>query len=114
MTSRCTSCQAPICWARTTGGKPIPLDAEPFEGGNLVAVDRSGHPLDPARARVAVAASQATVTVARRALRSIDPELPHWRSHFATCPHADHHRTRTHSVARTTRLDDPVQDTLPL
>lgn len=97
-------------WARSTSGKAIPLDPDPHAGGNLVAVDASGHPLDPDRARDAVQRGRATVTVARRALRSIDPDLPHWRTHFATCPGAARHRI----VPRTTRLDTPTQDSLPL
>ena len=110
--SRCASCGAPIVWVRSTGGKAIPLDPEPAEGGNLVAVDRSGIALDPERARLAVAASKATVTVARRALRSIDPELPHWRTHFATCPNAEQHRAKAQPAKLP--LGTSTQDTLPL
>lgn len=34
--ARCKSCGARIIWARTAAGKPIPLDAKPVAGGNLV------------------------------------------------------------------------------
>lgn len=108
--THCRSCGAPIWWAYSTGGKRIPIDADPVEDANLVAVDRTGQPLDPDRARDAVTRGQATVTVARRALRSMNPELPRWRTHFSTCPHADRHRTRPVTPERLTK----TQDTLPL
>ena len=46
-TSSCGTCKAPILWARTvasetgTGGKPMPLDPEPNDKGN-VAVRQTG------------------------------------------------------------------------
>jgi hypothetical protein len=112
MTATCSSCGAPVHWCRTTSGKAIPLDAAPDPEGNLVAVDRAGVALDPTRALAAVSTSQATVVVARRALRSIDPRLPHWRTHFATCPNAERHRARR--VATKPHPADTVQDSLPL
>lgn len=35
MTVPCSSCQAPIVWARSVKGKAMPLDAEPVLGGNV-------------------------------------------------------------------------------
>lgn len=77
--ARCRSCQAEIVWARTSAGRPMPLDAEPnpagtctlehtAEGALLVRVDPSP-PLE------------------------VDTR-PRYTSHFATCPHADQHRKR--------------------
>jgi hypothetical protein len=48
--------------------------------------------------------------VARRGPRSIDPELPHWRSHFATCAHAAAHRRR----AKPRTVVQRTENTLPL
>ena len=89
----CSSCGATIRWARTSSGKAIPLDAEPDEGGNLLAVDREGVTLPADVARRVIGEGRGRVVVARRGHRSMDPELPHWRSHFATCPSAHRHRT---------------------
>jgi hypothetical protein len=97
-TPTCSSCGAPIRWARTSSGKAIPLDADPDHGGNLLVVDRHGVTVPPAVARAAVERGYAHVQVARRGHRSIDPDLPHWRSHFASCPKAAHHRTRSVKV----------------
>jgi hypothetical protein len=98
----CSSCGAPITWARTSSGKAIPLDAGPDPTGNLLVVDRHGTTLPAPVARAAVERGYATVMVARRGHRSIDPDLPHWRSHFSTCPHAHRHRTRTVKTAEVT------------
>lgn len=35
MSEACSSCGAPIEWARTTKGARIPLDPEPSEAGNI-------------------------------------------------------------------------------
>lgn len=70
--STCSTCGAPITWARTEkGDKSIPLDPAPAANGNLVLGDggvRAHLPLfDP-------------------------PDIPRYVSHFATCPDADQHR----------------------
>jgi hypothetical protein len=103
----CSSCGAPITWARTSSGKAIPLDAGPDPTGNLLVVDRHGTTLPAPVARAAVERGYATVMVARRGHRSIDPDLPHWRSHFATCVNARQHRQRTAKVE-----DVPTQERL--
>lgn len=84
----CRSCQARIVWAVTTAGKRMPLDAEPVErDGAVLAAHRTG----PDQAL---------------AVRPITPTTDLWpdehpaRSHYATCPNADQHRTDT------TRHDD--------
>lgn len=69
--SQCRSCRAPITWAGTVNGKPMPLDAAPYEGDDergLFAI----HVVDGKT--LAVGATPA--------------DDPVYRSHFATCPNA--------------------------
>jgi hypothetical protein len=66
----CRSCGAPITWARTTSGKPIPLDPEPVDRGNLEVEDGVARP----------------VLIEAGKLRYV--------THFATCPNAPQHRNR--------------------
>lgn len=66
----CKSCGAPIRWARSVNDKPILLDAEPHEQGNL---ELSGG-------------------VARYVTPDLNAIETRYRSHFATCPNADEHR----------------------
>lgn len=70
--STCKSCGARIAWVRTENGKNMPVDAEPER-------------------RVVVV------------VRAVGPDLPDeevarvvdtFKSHFATCPNADRHRTK--------------------
>lgn len=69
--SACRSCGAPIKWATSWNGPPIPLDPVPREDGNI-------H-LDHGRAVVVH--------------RFDGDELgAMFVSHFATCPHADQWR----------------------
>lgn len=63
-TSSCRSCGAPMLWVRTPAGRPMPLDPEPSEDGNVEIVDG-----------LAVVHHQ--------------PPLDHgdlYTPHFATCP----------------------------
>lgn len=64
----CRSCNAPIIWARTDNGRPIPLDAEPSK---RVILDNT-HGADMIGANV------------------VDTLMPH----HATCPNAAKHRKR--------------------
>jgi hypothetical protein len=66
----CRSCKAPIIWATSVKGKPIPLDYEPTSGGNLVLVDG----------------------VARSPQLGDEEPFLQYISHFATCPDAEQHR----------------------
>lgn len=70
----CKSCQAKIIWATFLGrGTPIPIDFDPVPNGNLV-----------------IKAGQAeTFTPLFHG-----PEVLRYRSHFATCKHAERHRRR--------------------
>jgi hypothetical protein len=69
--SKCRSCGAEIKWVVMSGGKRMPLDAEPCDDGNVVEGDDG---------RYAVAVS----------IRKSD--RPRYKSHFATCPNASGHR----------------------
>lgn len=113
-TANCRSCGLPIRWAYTSSAKRIPLDPDPVPGGNLVVVDAHGQVVDAALARSLVARGVASVQVARRGKRSVDPELPHWRSHFATCRYAAGHRHRKVNVDPEGRgvVDVPTQGQL--
>jgi hypothetical protein len=108
----CSSCGAAITWARSSSGKAIPLDVEPDQGGNLLAVDQHGTTLPADVARRIVAEGRGRVVVVRRGHRTMDPDVPHWRSHFATCDHPELHLAR--KVVSKLRLTEQVQDTLPL
>ena len=69
--SACSSCGAPITWAKTVNGKMIPLDSEPAERPTGLFTLRSD--------RGELFADSAAGT-------------PVYISHFATCPNADAHR----------------------
>lgn len=71
----CRSCGAPILWAVTNGGKRMPLDATPREGGRWVLGTNEHLSARP----------QTTL-------------LGH-DSHFATCPGAAAHRGHPRSAA---------------
>lgn len=77
---RCASCGADVFWAITPAGKRMPVDPNPVPDGN-VAIYRDH--LGALRARVLRAGEQPSA-YERRGV-----------AHFATCPHADRHRTRT-------------------
>jgi hypothetical protein len=79
----CRSCDARIIWARTTGDRAMPVDADPVDGGNI-ELSWQGH-------RV-VATVTTAPTLFGPALRT---------SHFMTCPDADKWRA--------TRTDGPGQ-----
>jgi len=40
---KCNHCHAPILWARTTGGRLMPIDADPHPDGNVLVDDAGGH-----------------------------------------------------------------------
>ena len=71
--SACRSCGADVHWAITTGGKRMPVDAEPTPNGNLLLEkdDTGGWIVWPA---------------------NTGADLPLHTSHFASCPNASHHR----------------------
>lgn len=72
-TASCSTCSAPIIWAQTDHGKPMPVDAEPVANGNI-ELQQPNDPRDPPVAHV-VKAGWGT-----------------HQSHFSSCPNADQHR----------------------
>ena len=42
MSDQCHSCGAPILWAYTRTGKPIPINPEPSEHGNISVYELAG------------------------------------------------------------------------
>lgn len=70
MSDRCKSCNAPIVWAKTAEGKPMPLDPIPKTGGNIIVVDGV--------AKVVPVQNVGEAFV----------------SHFATCPDSNKHRKK--------------------
>lgn len=76
----CTSCGAGIFMAITGNSKRIPIDWEPAADGNLEIIDGAGLPF----ARYAGQDDLFGDTLA---------DGSRYKSHFATCPNADDHRT---------------------
>jgi hypothetical protein len=74
----CRSCNAPIVWAVTNGGKGMPVDAEPVDDGHVEL-----RPSTHGRGVIA------TVLEAEALFAG-----PLRKSHFATCPDADGWRSR--------------------
>lgn len=86
----CASCKAPIIWAVTErNGKPMPVDSDPLEGGNIL-LSHCGLGEPP------VALVQGPLEIeGLRVQHDRSPDLGPLRlfiSHFATCPNADQHR----------------------
>lgn len=75
MSARCRSCGAAIIWAKTCGGKRMPVDAAPSADGNLVLIE---------------SAQFTEVSVVSEV--SPFPGRDRHKSHFATCPNAPQHR----------------------
>lgn len=72
--SKCRSCGAAILWLRSAAtGTLMPLDAEPFEGGNIAIVDGKA-------------------VVFNGSLFETMVDGPRYRSHFTSCPNAAKHR----------------------
>lgn len=79
--SNCRSCGAPIYWAHTENGKPIPVDVAPAHDGNvLLTLNRATGQL---KAEVYGAKNR----------HNIPPGRNRYKSHFATCPDRDDWRS---------------------
>ncbi len=72
--AHCSSCGAPIRWAKTASGKSMPLDAEPCELGSMI--------LMPSGVVMVVTPNYG------------DKSLKRYRSHFASCPNSAAHRKK--------------------
>ncbi len=90
---RCRSCNAPIWFGLTAKNKRMPMNLAPTEDGNVIvdqdmklldklasAYAGDGPPPDGCRVRVLTKGE------------AVDPDVPRYTSHFATCPRADRHR----------------------
>jgi hypothetical protein len=78
MSEFCSTCKAPILWAITSGGHPMPLDPDPVVDGNLRLEPGAGE-----MPRVVVVPPS-----------SREPGEWLYVAHFRTCPYADQHRRR--------------------
>lgn len=72
----CNHCRAPILWARTTGDRLMPIDADPHPDGNVLVDDAGGHLV-------------AGVLSPNQAAGARDRGQLLYRHHKLTCPHAD-------------------------
>lgn len=79
---RCSSCGAPVFWAITVNRKRIPIDEVPVDDGNIeITVDPKGRRL----------ASVIPPLFLSTPIPAIAGHV-RYKSHFATCPNAAHHR----------------------
>ena len=100
---RCRSCGAPIWFGLTAKNKRMPMDLAPIEDGNVIvdgdmnlldkmasAYEGDAPPPDGCRVRVLTKGE------------AVDPDVPRYTSHFATCPKAERHRRedRRHNGSR--------------
>lgn len=89
---RCRSCHAAIWFGLTAKGKRMPMDPAPSDSGNVV-LDRLEQAMDQLAGANEDGPGKAEPHV--RVLRKgevVDPDVPRYTSHFATCPKADRHR----------------------
>ena len=80
MSAACRSCGAEILWTVTHKGRPMPVDAEPVEGGNI----RLRHDDDGIVAEYPGKEHPSLFEAPR----------PRYVSHFATCPERDEWRKK--------------------
>lgn len=84
--ARCRACGAVVWWGRTRDGKLMPVDPALVEDGNVV-LDRA---TTPAHGPDGGPAPVPAVVVLRKGEEA--PDMPRYRSHFATCPNASDFR----------------------
>lgn len=65
--SLCKTCQAPVLWVKTEGGKNIPLDGKKVANGNIDMIGGLAYVVPP-------------------------DGSDRYISHFVTCPQAEEHR----------------------
>lgn len=75
----CRSCDSPVIWATSSGGRPMPVDAEVSEDGNVELSMQPGRFVGP------VATVVTGPTLFPKPLR---------KAHFATCKQAEQWRRR--------------------
>jgi hypothetical protein len=118
VTATCRRCDAPIIWAKTEKGRPVPLDVNPAPTGNLRLERRSGQltaiyvtrpkpdgPPPPQRSLFEADADEQPAGPDQAQLDAAAAALygPLHLSHFVTCPHAHEFRKRTPTAGGTGR-----------
>ena len=85
--ANCKSCNAPIIWATTQAGRPMPFDKLPVLTGNffLHTVPKAKRG-EPEHMAIHVDSDHFAAVHARL------HEASRYTSHFATCPNASKHR----------------------
>lgn len=74
----CGSCGAPIVWFTTAAGRPMPLNPEPAEDGNIE-----------------LNSATACNVLGKKALAEARVEgVKLYKTHFSSCPNAGQHRKR--------------------
>jgi hypothetical protein len=99
---RCRSCGAPIWFGLTAKGRKMPMDPTPVEDGNVV-MDRLEQVMDQIAGAGPDGPGQALPHVRVLAKgEAVDPDVPRYVSHFATCPASERHRRqdRKHGGSR--------------
>lgn len=85
--SACASCKAKVKWVVVKkSGKRMPIDPEPVDGGNVEVV---GSRVDGDFGRC-----ELVIVHPKGSLPMPGMGKDRFRSHFASCPNADHHRRR--------------------
>jgi DICT domain-containing protein len=81
MSDHCRACKAPIVWAKTENGRPMPLDPHPDTAGNVTLVHIDDR-------LIAIIVERDVL----EALRAGGDRRVFYRSHFASCPFANEFR----------------------
>jgi len=81
---RCRSCNQEIRWCETATGQKMPVDLMPEADGSLMILPTGRIRVVPVEDRAACVA-------------------PLYKSHFATCPHAEQHRQKLRKGGRPVR-----------
>lgn len=85
MSHTCRSCGVPIIWTITEKGRPMPVNAEPSDYGNVILQER---PMLPPRARYLNAREKQAI------LENVLPPPKLYLSHFVRCVDAASWRRR--------------------
>lgn len=79
MTRPCRYCGAALLWIRTAKGRPMPIDPDPCEGGNVIV--KMGPAMGQETAHV-----ETKEETEKRLKCTIDAGRLAYMPHFATCP----------------------------
>lgn len=78
--AECNSCHAPILWAVTVNKRPIPLDHQPRDDGNIRLTGATVTAYNKRRGPECEVIVQGGL---------FTDDGPRYQSHFVSCPHAD-------------------------